>query len=832
MNMKKHNFIRQGGKAFTLAELVIAMTIMVVIMAAILPQFHAIRNSWASSEASANITQNGRVLEEHIIRNLSSAKQLISVSSSAINEGFITFEDAGGSTKRYMFSGGYVVFGTVGSEEQLAGPVSRFRVSSYLIDPTVTLTTDANLIRLVEVETDFTNDSNPMGTDRTFISSIYLRTNAGGCDIVGHWKLDETSGIVASDSSTNGNDGTLYNGPVWTTGQINGGLDLDGSNDYVSLPIGSVIHSLTDSTFSIWVNWFADDGDDWHRIWDFGTGTTYYMYLVTDNGNTGTPQFTITTHGSDNDDDTIAPSAISFNEWHHIAVTIDADNHTYKLYIDGSYVAQNTSARYTPSSLGTTNKNYLGRSNYSDDPYLNGALDDFRIYNRVLTAAEIAELANTLRYRSFDEGKRTSDSTSVVVTKPSGTSSGDLLIAAVATDGSTTFPTQSGWTELDQGSNGTEVTLGAWYKIAGGSEPANYTFNWTGSQQAYGWMMRFSGHDASDPIDYPPSTGSDSDSFPTSPSVTTTVNNCIILRLGAFDDDNIIIDNPTLLSGHTTITADESATATGAVVYQTFSEGKRGSDGTSVAVNKPTGTASGNLLIAAVTTDGDTLSSLSPPSGWTLIQKDTYSPEVTLGVWYKVAGGSELSSYTFTWSGSQQAYGYIMRFTGNDTSNPINASDKQKGSGSASPSCRSVTTTVDNTMIFRIGGFDDDYIHVYPSDSASLPSGHTPITMDCSNTGDYGCSGGAAYKYLPAQGSSSTSSFHLNSSEQYITVTFAIAPAVTGGTVSGGAGYVKQATASSSGTPDFSLGSANEARMITIAINPDTTSNDDCQIRP
>ena len=213
MRTGKHNFIRRGGKGLTptpicivgekrknmqkrvrgqinssmainklvrgltLAEMIIAMAIMVIIMAAIMPQFRAIRNSWASSEASANMIQNGRVLQEHIVRNLSAAKLIVSVSSSSTTNGFIIFKDSNDIEKRYMVSGGYVVFGTLGSEEQLAGIVSRFQISSYLIDPAITLTTDANSIRLVKIETIFTN-SNPMGTDRTFLSEVFIRTNS------------------------------------------------------------------------------------------------------------------------------------------------------------------------------------------------------------------------------------------------------------------------------------------------------------------------------------------------------------------------------------------------------------------------------------------------------------------------------------------------------------------------------------------------------------------------------------------------------------------------------------------------------------------------------
>ena len=65
---------------------------------------------------------------------------------------------------------------------------------------------------------------------------------------------------------------------------------------------------------------------------------------------------------------------------------------TGTLYINGSQVAQNTSMTRNPSSLGSTNQNWIGRSQISGDAYLNGRVDKFRIYNRALSSAEVGLL--------------------------------------------------------------------------------------------------------------------------------------------------------------------------------------------------------------------------------------------------------------------------------------------------------------------------------------------------------------------------------------------------------------------------------------------------------
>lgn len=208
--------------------------------------------------------------------------------------------------------------------------------------------------------------------------------------LIGWWKFDEGEGSTAADSSDNGNQGTLYGNPQWIDGQIGGALQLDGTDDYVDLPIGSVVASLTNCTFATWVNW-SGLGDIWQRIFDFGSGANVNMFL-TPSALNGPMRFAITTTGYTAEDRATAPDTLA-SGWHHVAVAIDASAHTIILYLDGSAVAQNTQATLNPSDLGATTNNWLGRSQYPD-PYFNGSLDDFRIYNYVLKEADITALYN------------------------------------------------------------------------------------------------------------------------------------------------------------------------------------------------------------------------------------------------------------------------------------------------------------------------------------------------------------------------------------------------------------------------------------------------------
>jgi hypothetical protein len=63
--------------------------------------------------------------------------------------------------------------------------------------------------------------------------------------------------------------------------------------------------------------------------------------------------------------------------------------------VDGVVAGTNNSMLYAPFRLGNTDKNYIGRSQFAADPYLDGLIDDFRIYWGALTSEEIAALVTS-----------------------------------------------------------------------------------------------------------------------------------------------------------------------------------------------------------------------------------------------------------------------------------------------------------------------------------------------------------------------------------------------------------------------------------------------------
>jgi hypothetical protein len=237
--------------------------------------------------------------------------------------------------------------------------------------------------------------------------------NVWDANFKGVWHMKE---VNATDSTSNSNDGTESGGVTYTdSGKIDGADDFDGTDGYIDLPDGFV-QSADDITFAAWIYWDGPAGEDWQRIFDFGTGTTVNMFLTPNNGGTDTPRFAITTGGAGSEQQITGPSALSTDTWHHIAVTIDDATATGILYIDGVNVSSNTGMTLSPSDLGNTNQNWFGRSQYSADPYFDGVIDEPRISNTSRTAAWIKASYESGRDDLLDfaseEGEGTGESTS------------------------------------------------------------------------------------------------------------------------------------------------------------------------------------------------------------------------------------------------------------------------------------------------------------------------------------------------------------------------------------------------------------------------------------
>ncbi|MDQ2087737.1 DUF6055 domain-containing protein [Herbivorax sp. ANBcel31] len=200
---------------------------------------------------------------------------------------------------------------------------------------------------------------------------------------IAHYKFDESTGTTAKDWAEKNKDAVLENGADFTGGISGNSVQLNGVNQYVELPEG-ILEGVSDFTIATWIN--LETINTWQRIFDFGNDTDVNMFLTPSSGGDNL-RFAIKNGGTEQRIN--APIDLKTDEWIHVAVTLS--NGTGILYVDGEEVGRNSNITITPKDLGATSNNYIGKSQYPD-PYLNGRIDDFRIYNYALNSEDIDEL--------------------------------------------------------------------------------------------------------------------------------------------------------------------------------------------------------------------------------------------------------------------------------------------------------------------------------------------------------------------------------------------------------------------------------------------------------
>jgi len=200
--------------------------------------------------------------------------------------------------------------------------------------------------------------------------------------LVGQWKLDGD----ATDSSGQGNDGTVSGATIITDGRWNGAYDFDG-NDLITNATGvtSSLDVENAGTISAWIrpNKNETNAIIAGRIGPTGSWFDGRMVLYT--RSTGTIGFNTGNGTVSNTQVTTASSYYKPGIWYNVLGTFNGTH--YWLYVNGNQITSNT---YTtkPEMTGTPfNIGY-----WNGLGYFNGTIDEVRVYNRSLSAAEIQEL--------------------------------------------------------------------------------------------------------------------------------------------------------------------------------------------------------------------------------------------------------------------------------------------------------------------------------------------------------------------------------------------------------------------------------------------------------
>lgn len=201
--------------------------------------------------------------------------------------------------------------------------------------------------------------------------------------LIAAYGFEDASKNRLKDGSPNGYNGTLENGASYVKGGKSGkAAVLNGKDGYVNLP--GAVADAQDFTFAGWVKW--NGGADWQRVLDFGSGLDRHMFLTPSQGKGA--QFTI--HRDGKDQSIVSAAPLPTGKWVHVAVTIAGSTGT--LYVDGQAAGTNAEMTYDPRDVRASEA-WLGKSRFASDAFFGGSLDEVKLYDRALSAAEIAALA-------------------------------------------------------------------------------------------------------------------------------------------------------------------------------------------------------------------------------------------------------------------------------------------------------------------------------------------------------------------------------------------------------------------------------------------------------
>lgn len=212
--------------------------------------------------------------------------------------------------------------------------------------------------------------------DGSVVTGELWNFNTGG--LTGWWKLDETEGNIAADSSGHEYIGTLNNEPNWcpTGGKVGGALELDGQDDYVEVDFAE---DLPQWTLCLWIkspvapssgnpNCPVTREKNFQINWDHVQDAFRKAATVNVNG-----QWYAATFGD-----------LKADTWYHLAATYDGEN--LKAYKNGSIISNNSGPSGNPEPESQTLK--FGKQ-ISNPWFFKGLIDDVRIYGYDLSKDDI-----------------------------------------------------------------------------------------------------------------------------------------------------------------------------------------------------------------------------------------------------------------------------------------------------------------------------------------------------------------------------------------------------------------------------------------------------------
>ncbi len=278
------------------------------------------------------------------------------------------------------------------------------------------------------------------------------------------YKFDEGSGTTANDSSGNGHTGTLQGDAGYAApGQDNSPYtliltDTNGANGYVDVP-EAVINTAESYSVGAWVN--LNDTGGFHTAVSID-GQHISAFFLQYCGQCGTFAFAAPGSDADNPASIRAQATIGtpkVGQWYYLTGVYDAANQVIKLYVDG--ILQDTQPYF--GAFQATGHTAIGRGRFNDNPvdFFPGRIDEVRLYQGVLSDAQIAALAGV----GVNTQTPTATGTAVAGTA-TGTATGTTVpgtatgttVAGTATGTTTAVPSVTGTTTAVPSATGTSTS--------------------------------------------------------------------------------------------------------------------------------------------------------------------------------------------------------------------------------------------------------------------------------------------------------------------------------------------------------------------------------------
>ncbi len=222
---------------------------------------------------------------------------------------------------------------------------------------------------------------NPAPGGGTSNGQTFTITTGGGTPqgLVAAYSMNIGSGTAVADTSGNNNNGTVANG-TWAAGQFGNALVFNGTSTLVSVPDTASLDLTTGVTMEAWV-YPTVQPTGWRAIIVKEQPGNVLYYLHAGSSSANSPATGVFVGGAERS--LVGGTRLAANTWVHLASTYDGANQ--RLYINGVQVS--TRAQTGAISTSTSPLRIGGNSVFGE--YFTGRIDEVRIYNRALTAAEI-----------------------------------------------------------------------------------------------------------------------------------------------------------------------------------------------------------------------------------------------------------------------------------------------------------------------------------------------------------------------------------------------------------------------------------------------------------